>query len=108
MGVWMRMVEDAANRGDRNQVAVYGDGVVEHVRKKRTRQVSALEGSEGRPRSHVDARWVGGIHRPWSRAAQQNAQSRSVTFAWAVAMAAPGGSWATRRLTCDGFQSSER
>jgi hypothetical protein len=73
----------------------------------RTRQAWALEGSEGRHLGHDDAGWVGGIHRPSSRAAQQNAQSRSVTFAWAVAMAAPVVSWAKRRLTCDGFQSSE-
>ena len=27
VGVWMEMMEDAANGGDRNEVAVYGDGV---------------------------------------------------------------------------------
>jgi hypothetical protein len=48
------------------------------------------------------------MHRPSSRAAQRNAQSTSASFAWAVAMAAPAESWATRRLTCDDFQSSEQ
>jgi hypothetical protein len=73
----------------------------------RTREASALVGSEGHRRDDAPARWAAESHMPWSRAARRNAQSRSAASASAAAVEAPEGWWAKllRPLTAAGLSS---